>query len=174
MPTRTLLLLAILLLVAAACGDRTDDDSGATGEDGAASLVTEVDTELGAVLATTDGLTLYGFLPDGEAGEPTCTGGCAETWPVLTVPDGELPDGMDAGTFSVVEHPEAGSQLQAGDWPLYTFASDQEEGDVNGQGVGDNWFAVAPDGTLIGADESAAQGDGTGTNPAGSGYDRGY
>lgn len=174
MPTRTLLLLAILLLVAAACGDSTDTDSGASDEGGASSLVTEVDTELGTVLATTGGLTLYGFLPDGEAGEPTCTGGCAETWPVLTVPDGELPDGMDAATFSVTEHPEAGPQLQAGDWPLYTFASDQAEGDVTGQGVGDNWFAVAPDGTLIGADESAAREDATGAGPAGPGYDRGY
>ena len=39
--------------------------------------------------------------------------------------------------------------LKIGDWPLYTFAGDAAPGDVNGQGVGEVWYAVAPDGTLV-------------------------
>jgi len=38
---------------------------------------------------------------------------------------------------------------KAGDWPLYRFAGDHAPGDVNGQGSGGVWFAMAPDGTLI-------------------------
>lgn len=81
-------------------------------------------------------------------GEPTCVDDCAGTWPPALV-DGEPNFGdLDASVFTVVEHPE-GSQLKAGDWPLYTFASNTAPGDVNGQGVGDVWLAVAPDGSLI-------------------------
>ena len=42
-----------------------------------------------------------------------------------------------------------GTMSKAGDWPLYRFAGDQAPGDVNGQGSGGVWFAMAPDGTLI-------------------------
>lgn len=145
MKPHVLILLLCLVLGAAACSDASDDAA----IDEAESLVTEVDTELGTVLATADGLTLYGFLPDEAAGAPTCTGDCVGSWPVLVAPDGEVPDGLDTAVFSVTTHPEAGDQLQAGSWPLYTFAGDTAEGDVTGQGVGDAWFAVGPDGELI-------------------------
>lgn len=147
MKSHVLILLLCLVLGAAACSDAGDADG--TDEEGGEALVTEVDTELGTVLATADGRTLYGFLPDEAAGAPTCTGDCVGSWPVLAAPDGEVPDGLDTAVFSVTTHPEAGDQLQAGGWPLYTFAGDTAEGDVTGQGVGDAWFAVGPDGELI-------------------------
>lgn len=118
-------------------GDASADADVAMGESG-----------LGPVLVNGEGLTLYAFMNDTE-GEPTCVDDCAGTWPPALV-DGEPNFGgdLDASVFTVVEHPE-GSQLKAGDWPLYTFASDTAPGDVNGQGVGDVWLAVAPDGSLI-------------------------
>nr|MBA3982124.1 hypothetical protein [Acidimicrobiia bacterium] len=118
-------------------GDASADADVAMGESG-----------LGPVLVNGEGLTLYAFMNDTE-GEPTCVDDCAGTWPPALV-DGEpnFGDDLDASVFTVVEHPE-GSQLKAGDWPLYTFASDTAPGDVNGQGVGDVWLAVAPDGSLI-------------------------
>ena len=33
--------------------------------------------------------------------------------------------------------------------PLYYFASDQSPGDTNGQGIGDVWFVVSPQGEAI-------------------------
>jgi len=118
-------------------GDASADADVATGE-----------SDLGPVLVNAEGLTLYAFMNDTE-GEPTCVDDCAGTWPPALV-DGEpnFDGDLDASVFTVVEHPE-GSQLKAGDWPLYTFASDTAPGDVNGQGVGDVWLAVAPDGSLI-------------------------
>jgi predicted lipoprotein with Yx(FWY)xxD motif len=100
------------------------------------------------VLVNAEGLTLYAFTPDSE-GVPTCTGDCAGAWPPALV-EGEPNYGnLDPSVFSLVEHPDGGMQLKAGDWPLYTFAGDAAPGDTNGQGSNDVWFVVAPDGTLI-------------------------
>jgi predicted lipoprotein with Yx(FWY)xxD motif len=118
------------------------------GEAGGATVAT-AETDIGTVLVDANGMTLYAFLND-TAGEPTCTGDCAGAWPPAVV-EGEpvVGAGLDASVFTVVEHPEAGSMLKAGDWPLYTFAQDSAPGDTNGQGSGDAWFAVTPDGELV-------------------------
>ncbi len=100
------------------------------------------------MLVDADGMTLYAFTKD-TAGEPTCTGGCADAWPPALV-EGELSVGdLDASLFSTVENPAGGTQMKAGDFPLYRFAGDGAPGDVSGQGSGGNWFVVAPDGSLI-------------------------
>jgi predicted lipoprotein with Yx(FWY)xxD motif len=49
---------------------------------------------------------------------------------------------------TTLERADGSSQLVAGEWPLYTFSGDSAPGDVNGQGSGGKWFAVAPDGGL--------------------------
>ena len=64
---------------------------------------------------------------------------------------------LDPALWSTVENPEAGAMLKIGDWPLYTFAADEAPGDVNGQGVGEVWYAVAPDGSLIEGDITVAE-----------------
>jgi predicted lipoprotein with Yx(FWY)xxD motif len=51
--------------------------------------------------------------------------------------------------FTVVTRADGTHQLQAGKWPLYTFAGDAAPGDVNGQGSAGVWFAVNPAGGLI-------------------------
>jgi Secreted repeat of unknown function len=52
--------------------------------------------------------------------------------------------------------------------PLYHFSGDQQPGDTNGQGVGGLWFAVTPDGGLVGAGGGAS--DGGGQSGGGYGY----
>lgn len=131
-----------------AAGESPSTDAPSTDAPSAAGAdVATGETDLGPVLVNAEGLTLYAFMKDTE-GEPTCVDDCAATWPPAIV-DGEPDVGdLDASLFTVVEHPD-GSQLKAGDRPLYTFASDAAPGDVNGQGVGGFWFAVAPDGSPI-------------------------
>lgn len=136
-------------------GDATDDEEVA-GEAGA-EPVQESESSLGTILVDAEGLTLYGFTPD-EGGTPTCTDACADTWPPLFTDSSDLPGDLDPSVFSVVEHPSGEPQLAAGGWPLYYYAADAEPGDVNGQGVGGNWFAVAPDGSLI-TESDGAEGD---------------
>ncbi|MDZ7674747.1 MAG: hypothetical protein U5K30_06750 [Acidimicrobiales bacterium] len=181
MPTRTMRVLGVVfaaVLLVAACGDddttaetggsatddgtteRTDDESETNASD---APVQEAETSLGPTLVDAEGLTLYGFTPD-EGGTPTCTDACAGTWPPLFVDSAELPEGLDPALYSVVEHPSGEFQLAAGGWPLYYYAADASAGDVNGQGVGGNWFAVAPDGTLI--EGSGADGGSSGNDEA--------
>jgi predicted lipoprotein with Yx(FWY)xxD motif len=121
----------------------TDEPAGA----GAPVVGTE-STDAGEVLVDADGVSQYGFLPDVD-GLPTCTDACADAWPPLIVDSADLPAGLDADVFSVVERPDGSFQLAAGDWPLYAFAADAGPGDINGQGSGDVWFLAAPDGSLI-------------------------
>ena len=113
---------------------------------GAATVAT-ADTDLGTILVDASGMTLYGFTDD-SSGEPTCVEGCADAWPPALVEGDPQVGDLDASVFTVVEHP-LGSQLKAGDWPLYTFSGDTAPGDTNGQGSGGKWFVVAVDGTLI-------------------------
>ncbi len=134
--------------------DVTDSTAGGSDSTGAASdgaggaTVATAESDLGTILVDADGRTLYAFTPDTE-GVPTCIDDCADAWPPAIV-DGEIDAGdLDASVFTLVEHPAGGQQLKAGDFPLYLFAGDVAPGDVNGQGSGDVWFVVAPDGTLI-------------------------
>ena len=112
-------------------------------------------TSEGEILVDAQSRSLYGFLNDVD-GQPTCEGACADAWPPILVDGPDLPEGLDAAVFSVVERPDGTHQLRAGVWPLYLFAGDAQSGDVNGQGSGDVWFLAAPDGTLIGAPSQPA------------------
>jgi predicted lipoprotein with Yx(FWY)xxD motif len=178
----TALLTATLAL--AACGSDDDEASTDTADTTAeasadeaaadaagsaiAALVGTADTDLGEVLTDADGYTLYAFTPD-EGGTPTCTDACAEAWPPVLVEGSELPEGLDPATYSVVERPDGEYQLAANDWPLYSYASDGAEGDVNGQGVGESWYAVSADGTLI-RDGAAGEAPATTEAPAPGDY----
>ena len=122
------------------------------------ALISVVGTDAGEVLAGPGSLSLYGFLNDVD-GQPTCEGACADAWPPILLDGPDLPADLDPAVFSVVQRPDGTHQLRAGVWPLYLFAGDGQQGDINGQGSGDVWFLAAPDGSLIGApgsDEAAA------------------
>lgn len=105
-------------------------------------------TDLGDVLVDANGISLYGFLNDVD-GLPTCDDACADAWPPVIVPSADLPEGLDAEIFSVVQRNDGSFQLSAGVWPLYLFAGDAAPGDTSGQGSGDVWFLATPDGGLI-------------------------
>jgi predicted lipoprotein with Yx(FWY)xxD motif len=148
-----------------ACGgydSGSSSDAPADGESAAAAagqatgeaLVRTGQTPLGEVLTTADGRTLYGLTDDAE-GVPTCDGGCAETWPPLLVDGNELPAGLDPAVFGVAQRLDGSWQLTAGGSPLYTYAGDDEPGDVNGQGSGGVWFVAKADGQLA-VDPAAA------------------
>ncbi len=121
----------------------------------AASLVNTRETSAGPILVNAEGMTLYAFLNDTE-GESTCTGDCLANWPAAVIGEHDT-SVLDPALWSTVENPEAGAMLKIGDWPLYTFAADEAPGDVNGQGVGEVWFAVAPDGSLVEGDITVAE-----------------
>lgn len=106
-------------------------------------------TSLGTILTDAKGMTLYMFTPD-EAGTPTCAGGCAGAWPPSIVTGTPTAgDGIAASLVATVAHPDGGTQLKVGKWPLYTFGGDKAAGDTNGQGSGGSWYVVGVDGNPI-------------------------
>lgn len=153
------------------CGDgESEQASGADVASVVGGQVSTAQTGVGEVLVDPTGLTLYGFTDDVE-GVSTCFETCATAWPPA---DGGLSvvAGLDGAGFDSISRPDGTEQLRvAGRWPLYTFAGDAGPGDINGQESAGVWFAVAPDGSLIGLDggsgaaepdddaEAAAEGD---------------
>lgn len=116
------------------------------------AIIALADTSLGSVIVAADGKTLYMFTPD-EGGTPTCYDDCATAWPPLLVDDAAgaaAGEGLDAAKLSTVERTDGGMQVVYNGWPLYFFASDSAAGDVTGQGVGEKWFVIGPDGAPIG------------------------
>jgi predicted lipoprotein with Yx(FWY)xxD motif len=148
-------------LVLGACGNDKDSQETTASQPATTSTVVAAqagtsatpiavrDSALGDILVGKDGLTLYGFTNDVEA-VSTCEGACADAWPPVIVGANWTPGpGLDSGIFATAKRSDGTLQLVAGKWPLYYYSGDVAAGDVNGQGSGDVWFVVAPDGKLV-------------------------
>jgi predicted lipoprotein with Yx(FWY)xxD motif len=183
---RLLAAAAALSLLVAACGDddepseqaTTQDDGGdttttaaATGED---ADVAVAETDLGEVLVDAEGNTLYMFDND-SGGTSSCEGGCAEQWPPLET-EGEpaAGEGADAALLGTTDRSDGTTQVTYDGLPLYTYAPDGGPGDTTGQGVGDVWWVVAPDGEPVRDAEGAGAAGGSTTTAAGSADIPGY
>ncbi len=117
------------------------------------------DTPLGEVLVDGEGMTLYLFTED-PPGESVCTGECLTAWPPLLIEDDPtVGDGVDPALVGTITREDGTVQVTYGDAPLYTWISDQQPGDVTGQGVEDVWYVVAADGSAVtdDADEEPAR-----------------
>ena len=142
----------VLLLVVAACAEQVDvadtDGDDTNGEAGT-DVVATASTDLGEVLVDGEGMTLYMF-DDDSPGESTCYDDCAANWPPLVVDDQAQADGdADEGLLGTTEREDGTTQVTYDGWPLYHWAGDGEPGDTDGQGVGDVWWVLAPDGTVV-------------------------
>ena len=183
MRSRTMLaaITAAVLLLSACSDDGGDDtaspaDGGTTPteeptatetDDGAAGAATlEVaESDLGEILVDADGLTAYVFFSDEQGGESTCYDDCEAAWPPIVV-DGDEPvagEGVDDSLLGTTEREDGSTQVTYDGWPLYLFASDAAPGDTNGQGVGEVWYVVGPDGEPI-EDQAMAASNGGGTS----------
>jgi predicted lipoprotein with Yx(FWY)xxD motif len=125
----------------------------------------------GDILTDGEGRTLYLFKSDTN-GTSTCVDDCEATWPPL-LGDVVAGDGVDNSQLGSTQRADGTAQATYAGHPLYYFSGDQADGDTNGQGIGDVWFVVGPDGSAItgaganGADDGANSADQGGS----SGYD---
>ncbi|MFG2991980.1 SCO0930 family lipoprotein [Streptomyces sp. NPDC048257] len=120
---------------------------GAAGAKPAGQLAAAPNDQLGQVLTDSAGLTLYRF--DKDTAKPpksNCDGDCEKTWPVVAAGDATAAAGMDPALLGEVVRTDGSKQLTVAGWPAYRYSKDAKAGDVNGQGVGGVWFALAPDG----------------------------
>ena len=147
---RLLAIAAIFPLVVAACSNGDDTGGGADDEpDEAAEAVVAVeDSELGQIVVDSEGRTLYVFLVD-ETSESTCYDDCEANWPPLTVEGDPAGEDVDASLLGTAEREDGSTQVTLDGHPLYYFGGDQTSDDVNGQGVGDVWYVVSPEGEAI-------------------------
>ena len=156
--TRLLSMLLLALALATPLATR-----GVAAQDDAFLTVAEA-PGIGAYLADAAGMTLYLFTPDTEPNASTCDGDCAEAWPPLAPADDmALPAGVP-GELTTFDRADGTQQVAYNGIPLYYYAADTATGDVNGEGVGGVWFAVAP-GAAHGP-YAAAPGEGTPTPEA--------
>lgn len=147
---RFLVIAAAFPLVVAACSNGDDTGGGAEDEPDQSTPATVAveDSDLGQIVVDGEGRTLYVFLVD-EGTESTCYDDCEASWPPLTVEGDPTGDGVDASLLGTTEREDGSTQVTLDGHPLYYFASDEAADDVNGQGVGDVWYVVSPEGEAI-------------------------
>ncbi len=141
-------------IVLGACGppaaQQGSAEQAAEQTTGSSASVRVADSPLGQILTNAEGFTLYAFDND-EATRPesSCSGDCAVTWPPLVIEGSPTGDGIDAALLGTAPREDGTIQVNANDWPLYTFSGDQAPGETNGQGIGDVWHVVGTDGKPI-------------------------
>lgn len=119
--------------------------------------------EYGQYLVDDKGMALYLFTKD-EPGVSNCEGDCLAKWPPLLVAKGgevEI-DGADEGLISTITRSDGSTQVTFNDWPVYYWVNDKKAGDTTGQGVGDVWYLLDPQGEGIGmpgASQSSSAGN---------------
>ncbi|WSF35760.1 SCO0930 family lipoprotein [Streptomyces sp. NBC_01351] len=115
-----------------------------------AGLSVAKDPKLGDHIVDGKGMTVYRFKPDTAWPMVSkCVGDCLTKWPVVPPVDKANVKGITERNYLVLDRPDGKKQQTVDCWPVYTFAGDKKPGDINGQGVGGTWYAVAPDGKLI-------------------------
>ncbi|MGW0947005.1 SCO0930 family lipoprotein [Streptomyces sp. NPDC002623] len=138
--------------------------TGGAGAQGAAGeLAISANTDLGKILTDGAGKTLYRF--DADTAEPpksNCDGDCATTWPPVSADDISAGDGIDKSLLGEVTRTDGSKQLTVAGWPAYYYAKDAKAGDTTGQGVGNKWFALTPEGKKA-AKSGAGSGSEAGT-----------
>lgn len=117
---------------------------------GGAVVMVADNATLGKILVDAKGMTLYLFDKD-EKDKSNCSGNCLTNWPPLTVKDEKevmAGEGI-TGTLATITRDDGSYQVTVNGMPVYYYAKDMAAGDVVGQGVGDVWWVLGPDGNKI-------------------------
>jgi predicted lipoprotein with Yx(FWY)xxD motif len=157
---RAAALAASAALLLAACGGQTTS-TGATASPSASPSPTPTPTPsptpaaapvvlaqsvgtMGTILvAASNSHTVYTFDSD-TPGVSKCSGGCATTWPPLTIASGTTPTGGPGvtGHLGTITRADGSLQVTYKGLPLYFFHSDTTAGDTKGNYTG--WRLVKP------------------------------
>lgn len=154
MEKQLILLMSLLFLIGCSSGDNGGpmvDDGPPTDDDPptAENTVRLVNTaNFGNVLADGTGRSLYFFALDGKGGS-NCSGDCLGVWPVFHTGELTLDPGLDPDDFGSMTRGDGAMQTTYKGWPLYYYASDTQQGQVNGDGINDLWYVAKPDYTVM-------------------------
>ncbi|OIK07701.1 hypothetical protein [Streptomyces monashensis] len=101
---------------------------------------------MGTVVTDDKGMTLYRY--DRDQATPskwTCAGGCTRTWTPVMVQGSVRTMGVEKSLLGTV-HRNGMKQVTLAGWPLYRYTGDTRAGQMNGQRMGGQWYAVTPTG----------------------------
>lgn len=106
-------------------------------------LAQSVGTVGTVLVAASNSHTVYTFDSD-SPGASKCNGGCATTWPPLTIASGATPTGGPGvtGQLGTITRADGSVQVTYKGLPLYFFHSDSNPGDTKGSYTG--WSLVKP------------------------------
>jgi predicted lipoprotein with Yx(FWY)xxD motif len=159
-------------LVAAAALAAFGAAVGLAGATASITMKTTLSSALGSsILVNSSGRTLYHDAAE-KKNTVKCLAVCLKEWIPLVVTAGAKPvagTGVTAAKVGVLKRPDGKMQVTYAGLPLYLFAGDSKAGDVNGQGVGGVWHAIAPTGVVITKAAKAASTPSTGGSSTGSG-----
>lgn len=153
---RLSLAFLILALLAAACQQQPTTVEEATSPDVVSpspppveATVQVVDSSRGRILADAGGRTVYVFMNDTE-GTSICYDACEQRWPPLVVTgEPQAGEGVQADLLTTSARRDGSTQVVYNGHPLYNYSGDSAPGDTNGQGFGDVWFVVSPEGEPV-------------------------
>jgi predicted lipoprotein with Yx(FWY)xxD motif len=121
-----------------------------SGDEGKAATVSVGSVpELGRVLVSAEGFTLYDFHKD-KGSTSSCYGPCANAWPPLMTDGAPQPsNGASASKLGTTRRNDGTVQVTYAGHPLYTYSLDTKPGDAKGNDVdafGAEWYALTPQG----------------------------
>jgi predicted lipoprotein with Yx(FWY)xxD motif len=112
-----------------------------------------LDSSSGTTSFLTDdqGRAVYVYAQDTQGGTGSaCMDDCANTWmPVLVSGTPTAGTGVDATMIGTITRDDGQMQATYNGWPLYYYSGDMAPGDMNGQGMNDEWYLIGPDGTTV-------------------------
>ena len=119
----------------------------ASGGDGIVSAAKVGD--LGTILVTSEGLTLYDFHKD-KGSQSACYDACAAAWPpLLTEGNPQAQGPAERSMLGTTKRKDGTVQVTYNGWPLYTYVGDKGPGEANGNDFsqfGAQWYALMPNG----------------------------
>jgi predicted lipoprotein with Yx(FWY)xxD motif len=105
--------------------------------------------KLGNILVDSNGFTLYAFTNDTKD-TSTCYDKCEVAWPpLLQIDKPAVGNGVDASLLGTTQRKDGTTQVTYNGMPLYYFFKDHAAGDTTGQGVGNVWYVLSPDGKIM-------------------------
>jgi predicted lipoprotein with Yx(FWY)xxD motif len=100
---------------------------------------TSAQTDKGAVLVDSKGMTLYTFERD-KNGQSLCNGICLQKWPALLAPAGARAH----DDWTLITRRDGALQWAYKGQPLYTWYQDGKPGDTTGDNEADVWHLARP------------------------------
>ena len=138
------------LLAVSGCTLGQRSNTGQQGRVGAPADLSAANSPLGEIVVDADGMTVYVFDKDTAGTDSSaCTDDCAKLWPPVTTTAEPIQIVDVPGTVGTITSAKGDTQLTLNGLPLYTYRPDARQGDMTGQGVDHEWWAVRPSGEKI-------------------------